>query len=232
MSCEQEHNENGHNHDDHILPIQTNTSQNLLSKINLDGVKALNLANPSDELPKLFRPLEEKFELKPVIKSDCDAQLIINIPFLNSSTKLFSLILRSNGDKYCPKTIKLFKNDEQIDFDNVESKKPIFTITHPRLGVMYNEDDNDLPDILEQEDEFVEHFLPRHKLTGVQHLTVFIQDIYEDEDEDECHLHYLELRGEATELTKDPVITLYELAANPADHKSFVKESTRFSMGN
>lgn len=151
-----------------------------------------------------------------MIKSDCDEQLIINIPFLNGSVKLYSIILRTNGDIYCPRTIKLFKNDKTIDFDNVDQKKPVQVITHPQIGVA---NDDDLPEILQSDDEFVEHFVPRHKFTGVETLTLFIENIY-DEGEEECHLHSIELRGEFTELNKDPIITLYELAANPADHKN------------
>lgn len=243
MSCEQEHfhshshgghdgDDDGHSHshshgDDghqHIAPIPTNASQSLLSKIDTTKVTALNMANPPDEAAKLFRRPEERYRLKPVVKSDCDAQLIINIPFLNASAKIFSLILRTNGDKFCPKTIKLFKNDSNIDFDNVETKKPTFVITHPRIGVLYNDDGNEeIPESVENDNEFVEHYLPRHIFTGVQQLSVFIENIYDEDEEEESHLHYIELRGEYTELNREPVITLYELAANPADHKNLTK---------
>ena len=223
MSCEDEHyhghsHNHNHNHDDndHIAPIPTSSSQSLNSKIDTTKVTALNLANPSDELAKLFKDSNTKYQVKPVIKSDCDEQLIINIPFLNGSVKLYSIILRTNGDIYCPRTIKLFKNDKTIDFDNVDQKKPVQVITHPQIGVA---NDDDLPEILQSDDDFVEHFVSRHKFTGVQTLTLFIENIY-DEGEEECHLHSIELRGDFTELNKDPIITLYELAANPADHKN------------
>lgn len=225
MSCEDEHHGHGHgghgddhNHDghNHIAPIATFSSQSLLSKVDSAKITGLNISNPREDLKQLFKNETTKYELKPVIKSDCDAQLIINIPFTNSSVKLFSLIIRSNGDLYCPRTIKLYKNDTTIDFDNVNDKKPTFQIEHPQVGVMYNEDET-MPDTLDNENEFVEHYLPRHKFTGVYNLTIFIEDIYGDEDE--THLHYLDLRGEYTELNKNPVITIYESAPNPADHQ-------------
>ena len=110
MSCEDEHyhghsHNHNHNHDDndHIAPIPTSSSQSLNSKIDTTKVTALNLANPSDELAKLFKDSNTKYQVKPVIKSDCDEQLIINIPFLNGSVKLYSIILRTNGDIYCPR---------------------------------------------------------------------------------------------------------------------------------
>lgn len=216
MSCEHEHHH--HSHDDgdsHVLPVPTSSAQLLNSKIDLPHVTALNLQNEPDELAKVFRTSEERYKLKPVIKLDADEQLILHIPFLNGSVKLHSIILRTNGEQYCPKTIKLWKNARDIDFDSVD-RKPTFTLNHPEVGVSVS--DEDVPEYLENDSDFVEHHLPRHIFTGVQHLTVFIESIYGDEEE--CHLHLIELRGEFTELSRDPVITIYELAANPADHKA------------
>lgn len=205
-----------HSHcDDHVPPIPTYSSQSLVGRIDLNKVTGLNLLNPQPELQKLFKTDETRYQVKPVIKSDCDEQLIINIPFMNSSIKLYSIILRTNGDLYCPQKIKLYKNDTTIDFDNIQAKKPTFEVTHPRIGIMYNDDDELLE--LIDDDTFVEHYLPRHKFTGVQNLTIFIETIYGDEDQ--CKLHSIELRGEYIELNKDPVISLYESAANPTDHK-------------
>ncbi|EGV60085.1 hypothetical protein PSN45_002176 [Yamadazyma tenuis] len=242
MSCEDQHLNSHHHGDDdghhgdhghdhsHVAPVPTNAAQSLLSKIDTPHVTALNLANPPEDLQKLFKKPQNKYELKPVVASDCDSQLIINIPFLNGSVKLFSLIIRTNGDKYCPKTIKLWKNDKNIDFDNASTKKPTFQIEHPHVGVMYNEDDGTMPESLDSDIEFVEHFLPRHIFTGVQSLTVFVEDIHNNDDEDETRLHYVELRGEFTELSRDPVITLYESAANPADHKNLTVSGSQANI--
>ncbi|KAF6065146.1 PITH domain family protein [Candida albicans] len=184
MSCEDEHHNHnhGHNHNhNHVAPIPTTAGQSLNNKIDTSKVTALNMANSADDLAKVFKDSTKKYQIKPIIKSDSDEQMIINIPFLNGSVKLYSIIL---------------------------------------LGVA-NNDSDDLPEFLESnnDDDFVEHYVSRHKFTGVNQLTIFIEDIY-DEGEEECHLHSIELRGEFTELNKDPVITLYESAANPADHKN------------
>lgn len=221
MSCENEH-FHGHSHlhgdgdgHDHVPPIPTSVASLLNLKVDTPHVTALNLENRPEDLGKLFKNDANRYSLKPVIKSDADEQLIMHIPFLNGSVKLHLMILRTNGDKYCPKKIKVWKNNTNIDFDNVESVKPLHTLEHPHVGVNYNDDE--VPEILEEDSDFVEHHLPRHIFTGVQHLTLFFQDIYGDEEQ--VHLHSIELRGEFTELSKDPVITLYELAPNPADHK-------------
>lgn len=216
MSCHSHSHSHSHDHDDdsHVPPIPTYTSQSLLSRIATTNLTGFNLANPQPDLAKLFKSNDNKYSVKPVIKSDCDEQLIINIPFNNSSIKLYSIILRTNGDIYCPKNIKLYKNDTTIDFDNIQDKKPTYELVQPHSGVMYNEED-ELPEFIEV-DDFIEHHLPRHKFTGVHQLTIFIDTIYGNEDQ--CRLHSIELRGEYIELNKDPVISLYESAANPADH--------------
>lgn len=226
MSCENEH-VHGHSHgdgdgNDHVPPIPTSVASLLNLKVDLPHVRALNLENKPEDLAKLFKDANTRYSLQPVVKLDADEQLILHVPFLNGSVKLHSIILRANGDKFCPKSIKLWKNNREIDFDNVDSVKPLHSLEHPHVGVNYNDDEEDIPEVLEDEADFVEHHLPRHIFTGVQHLTIFFKDIYGDEEQ--THLHSIELRGEFTELTKDPVVTLYELAPNPADHK--VAEAT------
>lgn len=227
MSCENHHTHT-HGDDDHIPPEQTFAGQLLNAKINLPHVRALNVENTLDDVQKLFKPAAERYSLKPVVKSDADEQLIVQIPFLNGSVKLHLIILRTNGDRFCPKTIRLWKNTD-IDFDNVELTKPAFTLTHPHVGVAYNDPDDEMPDVVESDADFVEHHLPRRVFTGVQQLTLFVKDIYGDEDQ--CHLHLIELRGEYTELSRDPVVTIYELAPNPADHQKVDAAKTAGSFG-
>lgn len=215
MSCEHEH-----HHHHHAAPIPTNPGQSLLAHIDLPHVSALN-AIDQGIAAKVFRHQDQKYQLRPILTSDCDSQLIIHIPFVSGTVKLHSVILRTNGEQHCPKTIKVWKNS-QVDFDSID-KKPTHTINHPRVGVLYNDPEN-MPAEIESEADFVEHHLPRHVFSGVSLVTLFIQDVFgetdEDTDEDNASMvHYIELRGEFTALSKDPVVALYELAANPADHK-------------
>lgn len=215
MSCEHEH----HHH--HAAPVPTNAGLSLLHHIDLPHVRALNAEN-HDNVEKIFRNQDHKYHLKPPVVSDCDSQLILHIPFTSGTVKLHSIILRTNGDKHCPKKIRVWKNDKHIDFDNAASKKATHTIEHPRVGVLYN-DPEELPEEIKSDADFVEHHVPRHVFSGVSLLTLFVESVYGEDDEDEEEepsiLHYVELRGEFTALSKDPVVTLYELAPNPADHK-------------
>lgn len=228
MSCENEH-FHGHSHgngddSDHVPPTPTLHLQLLNLKIDLVHVTALNLGNHQDDLSRLFKSEQDRFSVKPVIRSDADEQLILHIPFLNGLVKLHLVILRTNGTDYCPHSVLLWKNSPSIDFDAVDSVKPLFALTHPHVGVCI--DDDELPDVIDDHADFVEHHLPRHKFSGVHHLTMFFKDLHSDEDE--LRLHLIELRGEFTPLSKDPVISLYELAPNPADHKTEIPDAVGF----
>lgn len=218
MSC------HGHLHaadHSHVPPVPTSQAQNLHLKIQHSHVTALNMENPPSDLPELFRSPEHRYDLNPVISSDADEQIIIHVPFLSGAVKLYSVILRTNGDRYCPRTIKVWKNASDIDFDSVDDRTPHFVATHPLVGVAYHEPGT-LPARLELETGFVEHHLPRHVFTGVSAVTLYVQDIHGSEEQ--CQLHLVEFRGEFTELSREPVVALYEAAARPTDHP--VEQST------
>jgi hypothetical protein len=224
MSCEHEHH-HSHGDDDqsHIPLIPTSSVQNLREYIDFTQLRALNVQQRDDELQKVFRPSDDRFRLSGFIESDADCQMLLNIPF-TGNVKLYSLIIRSDGEEHCPKTIKLFKNDKTLDFDNVNDKKPTFKFEHPLLGVM---DDSLASD--PNEDSFIEHHLPRSQFQSTYHLTIFVQDQHDDEDES-TKMYYIELRGIFTNpLSKDPVIALYESAANPADHKNLLQQEVGYN---
>lgn len=209
MLCHHHHHDHDH---DHVPPIATNASQTLRNQIDFQRLTALNASQPNSELYKVFDKYEQtRYDVSAYVSLDLDEQLILNVPFLDSSVKLYLVILKTSGGELCPKTIKLFKNRRDLDFDHAEETKADFVLNHPQVGYEGSES-QDL-----NEDNFVEHYLPRHVFSNLTHLTFFIQDLHGDSDE--CRLYYVELRGEHRKLSKDPVVTLYESAANPADHQ-------------
>ncbi|ANZ77914.1 BA75_04926T0 [Komagataella pastoris] len=197
MSCEHEH----HQHE--APPIETSSAQSLNNQIDFTKLTALNCTTPNSKLFEVF--IHEGAESKITLSSDCDNQLILNIPFV-SSVKLYSLILKTSPDNdHCPKKISLFKNAD-IDFESTAAKST-HHFEQPLVG------------------EFVEHHLPRRLFTNVHKLTLFFEGNWSDDEFENLEILGIELRGEWAPLTKDPVITLYEAAANPADHKSLAQET-------
>ncbi|KAH3672965.1 hypothetical protein WICPIJ_009974 [Wickerhamomyces pijperi] len=227
MSCHNEHtHSHSHSHsgddsnNDHVPPIPTSSAQDLSKYIDTPRLTALNSDVPNSELSKLFIKSESeggKYSLKSPVSSDLDAQLILNIPF-TGYVKLYSIILRTAGDEeQCPKEIKVYKNAKDVDFDN--ERKPQFTITHPQIGVLADDGkDQDLDD-----SNFVEHHLPRSSFQSTTNLTLFIQNNWADDEDESIKIFHIELRGQfQSPLAKEPIITLYEAAANPADHKNLI----------
>jgi len=228
MSCEHEHHHghgghghrHGHGDEDHshVAPIPTNESQSLRQFVDVFKLTALNVAQPNDQLHKVFKEQESKYQVSDYIESDADAQFIINIPF-TGNVKLYSIILRTSGETAnCPKTIKLFKNKTNLDFDNAHDSKPTFKIEQPQIGHLGDDSGDDM-----DESSFVEHYLPRNLFQSTTQLSLFIENNWDDDEDEPTKFYYIELRGQFTSpLSKDPIITLYESAANPADHKNLL----------
>lgn len=69
--------------------------------------------------------------------------------------------------------------------------------------------------------EVVEYTLRVTKFTNVRSISIFIPS--NQGGADITRVYYIGFRGEWQELKKDPVITMYEAAANPADHAKIVE---------
>lgn len=80
------------------------------------GASVLNAANP-----EILSSVLGGGGAEP-LRSDCDEQLLISLPFA-SGVKLHSLHILGGGET-APKTVKLFINNDHLAFDDVEDKKP------------------------------------------------------------------------------------------------------------
>lgn len=123
-------------------------------------------------------------------------------------------MIRSYPDDRAPREIRVFKNRDDLDFSNVSDIKEVQKLEHPaETGVGTSQDDG-----------IVEYALNRAQLSNVTSVTLHIPSNYGAET---TALTYIGLRGDFKELNRAPIVTMYEAAANPADHKNILKDANK-----
>lgn len=223
--CHDEHDHEGHDHGDHVPPPDTNQSQSLYQYIDTDHIRTLN-EDEQDSGKTVFKSWDNRLDTSKNVESDCDEQLLFYIPF-TGMVKLHSLLLRTANDDKAPKTIKLFKNRQDIDFDLAEELKPTSKLVHPEnIGITEGEvveqsQNNDM-----EAEGIVEYAVNRAHFTNLQNLTIFIEDNY---GADTTKVFYIGLRGDWTKAGRVPVNITYEAAPNPSDHKNPVTDQHQVS---
>ncbi|KAF9578584.1 hypothetical protein BGW38_005548 [Lunasporangiospora selenospora] len=115
-------------------------------------------------------------------------------------TKLKSISIRSEPGETAPKKLKAFVNKDDLDFDNAES-------TGATQEWTLVEDTNN---------QVAEYSTRIAKFTSIRSLTLYFSENYGG---DTTRISFIGLKGEYSEFKRDPIITVYELQANPADHK-------------
>ncbi|KAK9729627.1 hypothetical protein K7432_000145 [Basidiobolus ranarum] len=191
------HHHHDHNHDDDIEAALKDT---LFSKIDVDRVRCLNESEPGASR-RVFKPWHERLDTTKFVESDCDEQLIIYVPF-TGSVKLKSISIRGGPGAKSPAKMKVIINREDVDFDNADSMTPT-----QEWELVQAEAHKDV----------VEYATRITKFTNVRSVTLYFPENY---GEDTTVLTYIGFKGDWTEINEDPIITIYELAANPADHKT------------
>ncbi|KAF8951144.1 PITH domain-containing protein 1 [Entomortierella lignicola] len=193
----------GHGHDDHDhdhdeLPDSDLVHESLYQKIDHDNVTCLNEAVQHSGR-SILKPWHEKMDDTKFLESDADEQLILKIPF-TGLVKLKSISIRTDPGETAPKVLKAYVNNVDLDFTDVDSaeEKQKWTLV---------EDANN---------QVVEYSTNVAKFTSIRSLTLFFSENYGG---DTTRINFIGLKGEFTEFKRDPIITVYELQANPADHK-------------
>ena len=201
-SCEHEHDESEKE--------DFSTAFHLHTKIKDQGFNVLG-----EEIEgagrKIFKNYDERQQKIEFTNTDCDPELIFNIPF-TGNIKLKSFIVVGGDDNDHPINVKLFKNQPGMNFDDCKNKKcdQEFQIAYDPTGVLqYN--------------------VKTTKFNGVHHLTMF----FTDSGDQECtKIFYIGLRGDWEKMNREEIaICNYELAANPADHKSKLYQANSSNIG-
>jgi hypothetical protein len=135
------------------------------------------------------------------LESDVDEQLILFVPLAaNVVLRGISLIAGEGGT--APRHMKVFLNNENIDFDNVDQLVPV--------------QEWELEDVAEE----VLYPTRASKFGHVYQVIIYISDNYGD---NRTRLYYMKLTGDFKEPRQYSLLnTVYESSPNPADHKSEV----------
>ncbi|KPV75375.1 uncharacterized protein RHOBADRAFT_26697 [Rhodotorula graminis WP1] len=166
----------------------------LYQHVDRDQVVALNCDDP-EHAKVVIRPWDQRNQDDEWLESDADEQLILHIPF-TGSVKLRSILIKTGPAGYTPDKMLVFAN-QLLDFDEATSQ-----------------------DVTQSFDvavtkEVVEYAVRPAKFPSVRSLTLFFPS---NHGEDTTRVSFVGFKGEYSALTRDPIITVYEAQANPADH--------------
>lgn len=195
------HGGDGHDHEhDHSDDITPALQHSLYEHIDFDKVETLNEATSGSGKAIVRKSWAERLQEEPELESDADEQIIMSVPF-TGQVKLHSILLRSSPADCAPRTLKVFVNRTDLDFDTASELQPAQEFE------------------LSQTSEVQELPVKRALFGKVQRLSLFLEDNFGDGDEDVTRLSYLGFRGEWMQLGRAPVNITYEAAPNPSDHK-------------
>ncbi|KAF2750392.1 DUF1000-domain-containing protein [Sporormia fimetaria CBS 119925] len=189
-----------HDHDDDITPALQNL---LYEQIDFSKLQTLNEDESNSGRAICQKTWVQRMEPEPELKSSADEQLLMILPF-TGQVRLHSILIRTSNSPSCPRTLKVFVNDDGMDFDTASEKKPT-----QELSVAQTSEVQEIP-------------VKRALFNTTRSLALFFEDNWSGGDEDVTRISYLAFKGDYMKLNKEPVSVLYEAAANPQDHKAIV----------
>lgn len=194
------------NHDHDCAEHECAADWSLYQSVDLPKVWALNEALDGSA-KSVFKAWEKRLDFENgFLESNADdPELLLFIPF-TSDVKIKSICVVGGGDGTSPSTMRAFVNRIDVDFSNVWD----FTVVQ----------EWELAENLRGELEYATKY-PRFQ--GVANLTLHFPRNF---GADSTRVHYVGLKGEATQIKRDAVTTtVYEAFANPSDHKLPAEEA-------
>lgn len=116
------HNHGPCSHEAHgIDPLEMGLQYSLYQKIDMFNLEVLNETTEGSG-KKVFKPYEQRLDFESgFVESDCDQELLFNIPF-SGNIKLKGIrVIGANDDSH-PRRVKLFKNRPKMTFDEIHAK--------------------------------------------------------------------------------------------------------------
>ncbi|THF96274.1 hypothetical protein TEA_018172 [Camellia sinensis var. sinensis] len=163
-------------------------------------VSALNEAVPGS-VKSVFKAWEQRLNISEghLESNEGDPELLVFIPF-TSDVKIKSISVVGGADGTSPSKMRAFINREGIDFSDAQNMQSIQEW-----------------DLVENLQGVLEYQTKYSRFQGVGNLTLHFPENFGG---DATQIHYIGLKGEATQLKRDVVATIvYELMPNPSDHK-------------
>ncbi|KAJ2357010.1 hypothetical protein IWW50_001310 [Coemansia erecta] len=197
--CHGEATEHDHNHDhEHDAEADTGLQDSLFGKVAVDRSWCLNETIPNS-IQTVFKPWDFRHDTSHAVESDADEELLIHVPF-TGMVKLKSLFVWGGPDASAPSALRIFANRDDLDFDNVADAEPTQEL-----------------ELIHGATQVPEYPVRTAKFNSTQSLTLHVPGNF---GADQTTVYYLAFRGEWTELSETPVISVYELKPNVADHKT------------
>ncbi|KAJ5909100.1 DUF1000-domain-containing protein [Penicillium taxi] len=149
-------------------------------------------------------------DITPAIQSLLYSQITFDsITTLNASDRfagqvnVHSLLIYTAPTPSAPRTLRLFKNKDGLDFSTASELTATQTIEVPRpvAGV----------------DVFEIH-LNRARWNATTSVTIFMEDNWSDGENEITKVGYIGFKGQFMALNRQPISFSYEAAANPSDH--------------
>jgi len=194
-SCGDESHGHDHHGHDHGVPEEQGHRDNLWARIDRDNVVVLNAE--SGKGSDVIKTWDARLDEEVYLESDADDQMIIRVPF-TGSVKLRALLLKAGPGDQTPAKVALYSNVEHLDFSDIAERKPTqeFNVAQSR--------------------ELGEYHVMPAKFPNVTSITLFYPA---SQGADTTKIFYVGFLGSWTERKDTPVVAVYEVKPNLADHE-------------
>mmetsp|Transcript_7743 Transcript_7743/g.11672 ORF Transcript_7743/g.11672 Transcript_7743/m.11672 type:complete len:212 (-) Transcript_7743:34-669(-) len=189
-----------HTHGHDISHVEEYSSgDSLFGFIDTEKMRGLNICSTSN-ISNAVKPWERRREIDRYLKSnDDDAELLVFIPFVQA-VKIRAISLLLGQDDSAPKSMKVWINREDIDFEISQTAVPIQTIELATSEIEIN------------------YPTKISKMQCVSNITLYFPENIGGHDLSSV-VRFIGFLGESTSYRHGVVLAVYESKPMPSDHK-------------